>query len=81
MPPGPGPVAPSASGQKHVLSPQTLPTTKGASAYKKAQFAAGAWGISGFPSVGAPLSSSLLCPPSLSMTLSPTSNLFRGEIL
>ena len=41
-PPGPGPAAPSASGQKHTLSPQTPPSAKGASARKKARFAAGA---------------------------------------
>jgi hypothetical protein len=32
----PRPVKLSASGQKHALFPQTLPTTKGASAHKKA---------------------------------------------
>ena len=41
-PPGPGPALPSASGQKHDLSPKTLPSAKGASARKKARFAAGA---------------------------------------
>ena len=40
-PPGPGPALPSASGQKHNLSPKTLPSAKGALAHKKAQFAAG----------------------------------------
>ena len=40
-PPGPGPTLPSASGQKHDLSPKTPPSAKGASACKKAQFAAG----------------------------------------
>ena len=34
-PPGPGPVVPGASGQKHVLSPQTPPSAKGASADRK----------------------------------------------
>ena len=38
---GPGPALPSASGQKHDLSPKTLPSAKGALAHKKAQFAAG----------------------------------------
>ena len=40
-PPGPGPVLPGASGQKHDLSPKTPPSAKGASARKKARFAAG----------------------------------------
>ena len=40
-PSGPGPVLPSASGQKHNLSPKTPPSAKGASARKKAWFAAG----------------------------------------
>ena len=40
-PPGPEPALPSASGQKHDLSPETLPSAKGASACKKARFAAG----------------------------------------
>ena len=40
-PPGPGPVLPGASGQKHDLSPKTPPSAKGALAYKKAWFAAG----------------------------------------
>ena len=38
---GPRPALPSASGQKHDLSPKTLPSAKGALAHKKAQFAAG----------------------------------------
>ena len=42
LPQGPRPAAPSASGQKHTLSPQTPPSAKGASARKKAQFAASA---------------------------------------
>ena len=41
-PPGPGPVLPGASGQKHDLSPKTPPSAKGALARKKAWFAAGA---------------------------------------
>ena len=40
-PPGPGPTLPSASGQKHDLSPKTPPSAKGASARKKDRFAAG----------------------------------------
>ena len=40
-PPGPGPTLPSASGQKHDLSPKTLPSAKGTLACKKAWFAAG----------------------------------------
>ena len=40
-PPGPGPALPGASGQKHDLSPKTPPSAKGASACKKAWFAAG----------------------------------------
>ena len=40
-PPGPGPMLPGASGQKHDLSPKTPPSAKGASACKKARFAAG----------------------------------------
>ena len=40
-PPGPGPALPSASGQKHDLSPKTPPSARGASACKKARFAAG----------------------------------------
>ena len=39
--PGPGPTLPSASGQKHDLSPKTPPSAKGTLACKKAQFAAG----------------------------------------
>ena len=41
-PPGPRPVLPGASGQKHDLSPKTPPSAKGASARKKARFASGA---------------------------------------
>ena len=41
-PPGPGTELPGAAGQKHDLSPKTLPSAKGASARKKARFAAGA---------------------------------------
>ena len=40
-PPGPGPALSGASGQKHNLSPKTPPSAKGASARKKARFAAG----------------------------------------
>ena len=40
-PSGPGPALPGASGQKHDLSPKTPPSAKGASACKKARFAAG----------------------------------------
>ena len=40
-PPGPGSTSPGASGQKHDLSPKTPPSAKGASARKKAWFAAG----------------------------------------
>ena len=40
-PPRPEPALPGASGQKHDLSPKTPPSAKGASARKKARFAAG----------------------------------------
>ena len=40
-PPGPSPALPGASGQKHALSPQTPPSSRGSRTRKKARFATG----------------------------------------